>query len=343
MSVEKPGCKRELWPDVMRGILILLVVFHHSAAWAKLLYTPFFMTGFFFISGYFHSESKPFIPFVIGKFKNLIIPTFTIGFVVLVILKKQQAFSLHHLYEWYVCGSVFWFLFCLFAAHALQYVLVRLFSRKYLFLMLSSSIIGIGALIFSHHANVYPWHAQVACVMQPAMALGYIARQKDWFNIPMRRKLFIFSSLSFLYIILLSIAFFIIHMPWCDLISNEFGNVYLFLPMSLSGTLCLAYFAALICQGQNILSLIGRHTLVLYITHRVFIVLVLGGTSILFRDIAHMAWRPIDHTHIGAWNVTCLLAICFATAAGICLSMLLNRYAPWLLGKGSYIRKEGRK
>lgn len=71
--------ERELWPDIMRGVLILLVLFHHSAAWTKLLYTPFFMTGFFFISGYFHSESKSFIPFVVAKFKGLVVPALTLG------------------------------------------------------------------------------------------------------------------------------------------------------------------------------------------------------------------------------------------------------------------------
>lgn len=312
---------------------MLLLLFHHSAAWGKLIYTPFFMTGFFFVSGYFHSESKPFIPFVVAKFKGLIVPALTLGLAVLVVRKGLAILNVKDLFSGFVCGYAYWFLFCLFVAHGLQFVLVRLFGQNHLLLMLSACIIGVVALYFSHHAEVYPWHAQVACVMQPAMMLGFLSRKANWFNVSRSRKKIMCLGFSILYVALFSIAFFVVLMPWCDIIYNNFGNMYFFLPMSLVGSLSLAYFSASITDCQKLLSLIGRHTLVIYITHLLFFRLVIGGMSVLFRDIAHMPWRPIDHTHPGAWAITCLLAICFAAMGGISLSLFLQRYAPWVLGK----------
>lgn len=335
LSCDKTS-ERELWPDIMRAILILLVLFHHSASCGKLLYTPFFMTGFFFVSGYFHSETKSFVPFVVAKFKGLVVPALTLGFAVLVIKKGSMAFNAEKLFSNFVCGYAYWFLFCLFVAHVLQYGLVCLFRQNRLLLMLSACIISVVALCFSHHAEVYPWHAQVACVMQPAMMLGFLARKANWFGVSLQRKTALCIGFSILYVALFSIAFFVVHMPWCDIMYNDFGNIYFFLPMSLVGSLCIAYFSASITDGQKLLSLIGRHTLVIYITHSIFFRLVTGGTSVLFRDIAHMPWRPIDHTHPGAWAVTCALSILIATLSGISISMLLQRYAPWVLGKFSW-------
>lgn len=335
MSIAPRAQERELWPDIMRGILILLVLFHHSAAWGKLLYTPFFMTGFFFISGYFHSDSKPFLPFLVAKFKGIIIPALTLGFASLFILKGLSVFDCSKLCEWFIFGYAYWFLFCLFVAHLLQYILVRFFCRNHLLLILSASMISIVALYFSHHARIYPWHAQVACVMQAPMMLGYLSRKANWFKISRPAKMLMCGSFTFIYTVLFGVAFFVVHMPWCDLIYNDFGNIYFFLPLSLLGTLSLAYFSAFIAENQKLIPLIGRHTLVIYITHGVFFCLVMGGTSVLFRDIAHMPWRPVDHTHQGAWSITCFIAICFATGAGVALSMLLHRYAPWVLGKFS--------
>lgn len=328
--------ERELWPDMMRGILILLVLFHHSASWGKLLYTPFFMAGFFFVSGYFHSESKSFIPFVIAKFKGLVIPALTLGLAFLVAREGLMVFHVKELFSRFVCGYAYWFLFCLFVAHVLQYGLVRLFRQNRLLLMLSACMVGAVALYFSHNAEVYPWHAQVACVMQPAMMLGFMARKANWFGVSQGRKTAMCIGFAILYVALFSIAFFVVRMPWCDIMYNDFGNIYFFLPMSLVGSLFLAYFSASITDGQKLLSLIGRHTLVLYITHRIFFLLLMGGMSVLFRDIAHMPWRPIDHTHPGAWAITCALSICFATLCGISISMFLQRYAPWVLGKFSW-------
>lgn len=335
--------ERETWPDVMRGILILLVLFHHTAGWGKLLYTPFFMTGFFFLSGYFHSETKPFIPFVVAKIKSLIVPTLTLGFIVLIMLKGVHVFNAEVLFSCYVCGFIFWFLFCLFVAHLIQFCLVRLFGKNQFLLITSAATLGIGVLCFSHQTDVYPWHAQVACVMQPAMMLGYLSRKANWFRIPQCRKIVACGGLAFLYVALFSVAFFVVHMPWCDLMYNNFGNVYFFLPMSLVGTLCLAFFSSIVAEGQKLLSLIGKHTLVIYITHRVFVILTIGGTSILFRDIAQMPWRPVDHTHPGAWAITCILAICIATLAGISISALLQHYAPWALGKFSFPIRKGQR
>lgn len=334
MQTETPALqRRELWPDVMRGILILLVLFHHTAAWGKLLYTPFFMTGFFFISGYFHSADKSFIQFFIGKFKGLMIPFFVLGYLFFLPSAWPHSLRFDVFYHWFLLGDAYWFIPCLFIAHLIQYGLTKLPLRHPVLHMLTSCAVCVTALYFSDYFKSYPWHTQVACVMQPFMMLGYLSRRARLFNFSRTRNIITCCIFALLYTALVSWAFFIEHAPWCDLAYFKYGNTFLFIPLSLFGTLFLAYFSASIADGQRLLSLIGRHTLVIYITHGLFIFLLSGAVSVLFRDIAHMPWRPIDMTHPGAWNIACMLFIAGATAAGLTTSYLLQHYLPWVLGK----------
>lgn len=72
------------WIDKMRGICMLLVILHHSGApdeYQKFL-SPFFLSGFFFISGYlFENPNKTFDwkLKLIRIFETLFIPYFIYG------------------------------------------------------------------------------------------------------------------------------------------------------------------------------------------------------------------------------------------------------------------------
>lgn len=336
--MQNPGMTnaREIWPDVMRGILILLVVFHHSAGWAKLWYTPFFMAGFFFISGYFHKGQQPFLSFALTKGKNLLLPAFTLGFICLYVRLGANLFNFDCLYHLYCLGAASWFLFCLFAAHLVQYWIIRLLHRNMILMLAVSFGISIVTLVLTHRTEAIeqsPWHIHAACIMQAQMILGYLAHQKRLFDISPMKALMASIMFACCYMVLLWIAYVHVHMTWCDVIYNDYGNNYLFLPMSLCGTFFCAYFSKAIAQKQYCFSLIGKHSLVIYMTHPIFLTIVVKGTSFLFRDVAHLPWRPIDQTHPGAWNVTCCFAILVATTAGVLISILMNRYTPWMLGK----------
>lgn len=336
MTTEPRTLKRELWPDVMRGILILLVVFHHSAAWSKLWYTPFFMSAFFFISGYFHKEQQPFLRFALNKGKSLLLPAVTLGFVCLLVRKGADLFNLNILYHYYCLGGAYWFLFCLFAAHIIQYWLVKLLHHRTILLLAVSFGVSIATLFLTprtEHITQTPWHIQAACVMQAPMVLGYLSHKKRIFDLSRMKAIMVSITLAFCYVALLWVAYVHVHMAWCDVIYNDYGNIYLFLPMSLCGTLFCAFFSKAIDDKQYALSRIGKRTLVIYITHPIFLAIVIKGTSFLFRDVAHLPWRPIDHTHPGVWNLTCCFAIFVAITAGGCISIFLERYAPWMLGK----------
>ena len=53
--------KRIDWIDQARGILFIFVIICHSCLasdWLKCIYEPFFLTGFFFISGYLYKDKQ---------------------------------------------------------------------------------------------------------------------------------------------------------------------------------------------------------------------------------------------------------------------------------------------
>ena len=73
--------KRVEWLDVLKGILILFVILSHSypAQGYRYFFTPFFLTLFFFASGYTFSTKKNTKAFLQNKWKRLGIPFLVLG------------------------------------------------------------------------------------------------------------------------------------------------------------------------------------------------------------------------------------------------------------------------
>lgn len=74
-------CQRIEWADIMKGILILFVVLSHSypAEIYQQFFTPFFLSMFFFVSGYFFSRKGSFGAFLKSRLYQLILPLLLLG------------------------------------------------------------------------------------------------------------------------------------------------------------------------------------------------------------------------------------------------------------------------
>ena len=69
--------KRIVWVDVVKYICILMVMLSHLEArtdvW-QAFYTPFFLSAFFFVSGYVYKPKDGFKQFLYKKFRQLFFP-----------------------------------------------------------------------------------------------------------------------------------------------------------------------------------------------------------------------------------------------------------------------------
>ena len=69
------------WIDIIKGICIVFVMLSHSYPPDdyRRFFTPFFLTMFFFASGYTFSTKNRFRDFILGKIYHLVCPVFLLG------------------------------------------------------------------------------------------------------------------------------------------------------------------------------------------------------------------------------------------------------------------------
>lgn len=75
--------KRILWPDMIKGICMLLVIHSHIVVPHGILYSfyaPVFLAAFFFVSGYFLKERNLSV-YVVHEIRTVIVPFLFLGLI----------------------------------------------------------------------------------------------------------------------------------------------------------------------------------------------------------------------------------------------------------------------
>ena len=192
----KANAKRIGWIDIIKGICILFVMLSHSnpPAVYRHFFTPFFLTMFFFVSGYTFSTKNSFKEFLTGKIKHLVIPLFALGSIrivgmsILGLAKPLLGFK-GFLLQISCQNDEMWFASCLFTASMILYALLRfnsqlqshnkellLTSEAILFMILGYSLM----LVFNVRLI---WEFEIACIMLLYMVLGYLFKRTNQVSI----------------------------------------------------------------------------------------------------------------------------------------------------------------
>ena len=152
--------------DVAKGLLILIVVLGHIPNHVKLggidsaipymdtiklydyWYIPFFMPGFFIITGFCSNHSKPFWKHLISNVKTTLLPAVSICFLCLTLesivsgkLLVFQMFNLNFLLFW---RGLFWFFPALFFAKEIYWFLNHFAYKQYLVVSIALLLCVIG-------------------------------------------------------------------------------------------------------------------------------------------------------------------------------------------------------
>lgn len=188
----KASAKRIEWIDIIKGICILFVMLSHSnpPAVYRHFFTPFFLTMFFFVSGYTFSTKNSFKEFLTCKIKHLVIPLFALGSIriigmsILGLADPLQGFK-GLLLQISCQNDEMWFVSCLFTASMILYALLR-FNGKYQnhhkeFLLISEAILFIiigYSLMLVFHVRLI-WEFEIACIMLLYMVLGYLFKRTN--------------------------------------------------------------------------------------------------------------------------------------------------------------------
>lgn len=181
------------WIDIIKGICIVFVMLSHSYPPDdyRRFFTPFFLTMFFFASGYTFSTKNRFRDFILGKIYHLVCPVFLLGSIRIIGMRIMGVGNLMEglkglLLQISCQKDEMWFVSCLFTSCMLLYLLIRINRRvfhnlNHNILLLCEAILflllGYFIILILHWRIV--WEFEIACIMLLYMVLGYIYKGKE--------------------------------------------------------------------------------------------------------------------------------------------------------------------
>ena len=343
---EKP---RQMWADWTKGLCMFMVVLSHlnltDSTHYNWVYSPVFLVCFFFVSGYFHKQQNTIGESLIRIFKKIIIPWFLLG----VISMLRMAFAksimngtwpvyLSTSFIRLIKGDTLWFLNCLVMTQVYYIVLMRLCSRffanKLNLCILIIAIIGLCSIFVIAGRKPLVWSVDTALYALGWYALGNYIKTISTSKLELK---WYFSAL----LVLLYLAVVIVvnkHIPIeYDMGNNIFTHPFLQVIISLLGcfvvyqlSLSIGRFwlkrdnaKAIMIKKLLFFELLGKHTLVTYCLH--------GSIGFfVVRFIFHITRVDVLAQYPYLY---CLLFSYFTCWVMIGVSLLIERIAPFVVGK----------
>ena len=320
--------KRILWIDVLKGILILFVLLSHSSApnTYMQLFVPFFLTMFFFASGYTFSTKRTFYEFIVGKIKHLLFPLFTMGGIKLVLACLLQ----HDDFLERVKGLLFqvsgmnddlWFIGCMFSASILFYIVLKLsdhvdVNKSTVTIFVQSSIIAVLGwyAVIALQAKL-PWQLENAMIMTFYMSLGYLYRRYENRIVESieDNKVILFAS-GIVYVLMAFLTD-----GNADIHKGLYSAPFAYIAMSIIAIPLVLVIAKHVSKTRVAggVSRIGKNTLFLYAFENYVI--------IVFYEVCNQF----------CWNnpyILSLLCVVVITVILFPFAEITNKYIPWMVG-----------
>ncbi len=342
--------KRIEWVDIVKYICIMWVILCHLEADTELLsvfYTPFFLNGFFFVSGYVYFHKTGFKPFFIKKIKGLFVPwLFFSLFNILFsqILSFNEHSSLIDELKWNFLqirglGDGIWFVAALFIAFIPFYFFVGLYEKSAK--QRTDNIVFILiAFILSILSNLYeifmnpellpwgtvklPWHTEYIFVAMFWMFLGYLFR-KEYEKVYDENVKIVSAAAVFLVFLVM------IYLPFLmgyKLQGNIFSIIYSYLTAFL-GVFVLIYVSKHITPNRYLLY-IGQNTLICFALHgKIFSIL-----QVIIRKVSGTLYAAV----LSNMFTSSIFAIAFTIVISLILIIpiyIINKWFPFLIGRKS--------
>ena len=327
--------QRTHWIDVSKGILILLLLFHHFTSAKKVLgidsdyfffltswekvYTPFFMQAFLIMSGYCSNFNKPSKQFLGGVFKQLIVPFVFFEFVYCCISSIENSqFNVKGIYEYWIAsgGTSFWFINALILSKIAIYYFRKLTSSSFICI-----IVTLVFLVFAYTLDYFDLGSNFMCIRQSLGSIFFV-----YFGLLLKEKKNIYEKLQWIgtiypYVLVLLLLF-KLPVPASTASMTSLKLVPIFVPLSVSGT--IAFFS--LCKfidHSRFLEYFGRNTLVVYGLHfKLLCILTVVVLNIIVVDSQLMGV-------IGSLVIYSALILCL-----ICFVELFKRVPfKWFVGR----------
>lgn len=347
--------KRVEWVDILKYICIVMVILSHleskTEIWDK-FFTPFFLTGFFFASGYVYKPKYKFKQFLYKKIRQLLIPWFVFS-VFNIILAHILTFNEHkgllmefklNFIQIRAYGDKMWFIAALFVAFIPFYFFIKWYekadikkTKKCVIAVIIAFMLSLVSVlyerlvprdIFPWNTNALPWHLEYMFQAMFYMVLGYVFKQNfenkfDTFNSLKNRIAIFIAYLLIVYVpysmnISLNIAADIIYTYVCQIV----GIIVL---VSVTKSF----------KSNSYINYVGQNTLIYFALHGK----VLSLLQTVLKKIAGEVYLYII-SDVALSSIFALLMALVITFILIIPTYIINRWLPFVVGRKAYNAKE---
>jgi fucose 4-O-acetylase-like acetyltransferase len=287
--------------DVAKGIGIILVVVGHTNLPVVVMNAiyAFHVPLFFVLSGMVFNSNKNLTQLLVSKFRTLLVPYYFFGiFMTFALYLQKDSFGYSEIVDFIVFGtgynSALWFIAHLFILIIYSYVLVRVGSRRTLYIILLIHLfIGLKFIDTPIQLIKLPscWRLDLLPLSFSFFMAGYLFREflLD-FIVTIAQKAIILIALIFIASIFLNMHY---HAYSFDSYSRFIDMPVVYMMATMSGIVLTLYISNKLADNK-FFQFIGKHTIVILSTHQFipmlltefYIFLDIGMPSILHRILS---------------------------------------------------------
>lgn len=335
------------WIDTAKGICILLVAYSHVYLGDHptfLHFQDYFrMPLYFLLSGLFFKTYNSFPNFILKKTNKLLIP-FVFAYIFLstpMLFYLQNRAGLPVTFpddfweaeRWrFLCkgNGTLWFLCCLFILNIAFYAIFLICRHKTKLIVLFSLLIGVISFWMGKHEIFVPLWGDAALTALPFFLFGYILRNKsDILYEPFGKKHWIICVLSLTFLLLIYLYNSDFERIKIELIHGD--NYFDVDCLSMyAGGLCGTLFVLMLAKRLNhvpLISYFGRYSIVVLITHVVFIH--------LFRITLYHFHINMTYIHLIMFGIFILVMIVEIPIIYLCV-----KYLPYMFAQKDLIKNK---
>lgn len=342
------------WIDIAKYICIMCVILIHMESCTELLrsfFRPFYLSLFFFLSGYVHKQSEYKI-FVQKKIKQLLVPWFIFSmlnvFLTYLINGRSTEYAEKHGSIIEVIGWNFlqirgfddgmWFVAALFVTYFPFYFIIQKYLKEkekdedkkrinLIVVVFCLSLINVlytefmPAEILPWNSSALPWHMEYIFKAIFFMTLGYLFR--EYYEVLWDKKNNVLNRIV-LTVIYLLVAY--IPMIW-DVNSMVLSSIFYYYISSLLGIIVIISWCK-VAKSNSYILFIGRNTLIIFGIHNYVFRII---EKILASKFTAFYGMILDNVVFST-----VFALFFAIVVSIILiipTYIIEKYFPWTIGR----------
>lgn len=323
------------WLDASRGLCFFCVVYFHLSTSNPVIqscFTPFFVSFFFFVSGYLFKPNQPFLKVLEQRTRTIFIPFFIFGFFGSLVKYYLEGLNFTEVITesfknvmWQDKAShhnALWFLASLYLYSLVFYFVMKLVRGR------KSAIVVAAALFLGNYVYMYvlegpytPWHLEKMGFGCFFLLVGNLYRLYEKDLSP-----YVNGRNCIIAFVIYCLVLYLNNFKYVDFCSSKL--LLDSLVLYVTSYVAILYLSKTVLAKSRFLLFIGSNSLAYFALHRVVMTLV---EKLLLPYETPLFVNDFSMLLVSLINVLLILV-------GLMLPMwIINRYMPWLLGRGFHL------